>query len=87
VPVGHEQPTAHLLVGLRVEVPQALQLRAQVIGQTVDAVVVDLDEIAGRVAKIQLDNVPGQLHQMVPEGVTVKGAAPLRGSVDRFASH
>ena len=45
VEVRHEQTRLHLLLGVRVEVPQRLQLRAQVVRQPVDPGAVDLDEV------------------------------------------
>src|ERR1700733_7627907 len=69
--VGHEQPTPHLLLALRVELPKGLQLRAHVVGEAVDPVVVDLDQIAGRVAQIQLHNVSGQLDEVVAKRLAV----------------
>lgn len=48
--VAHEQPTAHVLLALRVEVPQVLEPRTQVGGQALDAMLVDLDQVAGGIA-------------------------------------
>ena len=82
--VRHEQPRAHLLVGVGVEVPQLLEPRAQVVRQAVGAVLVDLDEVAGRVAHVELDDVARELDEAVPERDVVERAAPLGRAVDRL---
>src|SRR6185437_4639975 len=50
--------------------------------EAIDAVMVDLDQVAGGVAHVHLHDVAGQLDQVVSEGVAVKGAAPLGRPVD-----
>lgn len=55
-----------MLLVLRVEVPQALEALAQVPGQLADPV--ELDEVAGRVAQVELDDAAGQLDEAVAEG-------------------
>jgi hypothetical protein len=45
---------------------------------------VDLDEVAGGVAEVELDDVAGQLDQAVAERPVVEGAAALGGAVDRL---
>jgi hypothetical protein len=79
---GHEQPRAHVLVRLRVELPQALELCPKVVREPVDSVVVDLDEVSGGITYVELDDVSGQLDEAVSEGLVVEGVKPLRGSVD-----
>ena len=54
-----------------------LEPPAQLFGQPVDAVVIELDEVAGRIADVELDDVARQLDQVVAEGVVVEGAPPL----------
>lgn len=73
-PIGHEEAPARVPSLCGFEVPQPLQLGAQVVRQPVDAVVVDLDEVARRVADVELGNVAGQL-EVVAEGLAVEGAA------------
>ena len=45
---------------------------------------VDLDEVAGGVPNVELDDVAGQLDQVVAERVAVERAAPLGRPVDRL---
>ena len=73
-----------MLVALRVELPQPDEPGAQVAGQAVDAVVVDLDEVARGIAQVELDDVAGQLDEPVAEGPVVERAAALGGAVDRL---
>ena len=81
-PVAHEQPRAHLLVALLVEAPQRLQQRAQIVGQPVSAPLVDLDQVAGRVAHVELDDVARELDEPVPERPVVERPVALRRPVD-----
>jgi S-adenosylhomocysteine hydrolase len=67
-----------------VNLPQALDQTAQIGRQAVDAVVVDLHQVAGRVSHVHLNDVAGQLHEVVAEGDMVKGAAALGHPVDRL---
>ena len=46
--------------------------------------VVDFDEVARRVANVELDDVAGQLDEVVPKGGLVEGVSPLGGAVDRL---
>ena len=82
--IGNEQPPLHLLFSLRVELPQSLELSAQVVRKAFRAVVVDLDEVPGRVADVQLHDVAGKLDQVVAERRAVERVAALGGPVHRF---
>ena len=46
--------------------------------------VVDLDEVAGGIADVHLDDVAGELDEMVAERVVVERVASLGGAVDRL---
>src|ERR671922_1497239 len=81
---GHEQAPAHVFLGLRMQVPEAHELRANVLRQPSDAGSVDLDEVAGRVTDVELHDVPWQLDEVVAEGRPVEGAAPRRRTVRRL---
>jgi hypothetical protein len=75
-----------VLVALRVELPQPDEPVPQVPGQAVDAMVVDLDEVAGGVAQVELDDVAGQLDEVAAERVAALGRAVDRlDVVDRDA--
>jgi len=78
----HVQPPAHLLFGLRPLLPDRLELRAQIGRQSLDAVVVELDEVPGSVADVELHDVAGKVDEAVAERLVVERVAPLRGSVD-----
>ena len=80
----HEEPRAHVLVALGVEIPQAFELGAEVVRQPVDPMVVDLDEVSGGVAHVQLNDVPWQLDEVVAEGLLVEGGVSFCGAVDRL---
>ena len=45
---------------------------------------VDLDEVARRIAEVELHDVAGQLDEMVAECPAVERVAALGGAVDRF---
>ena len=79
-----EQPAPHLLLALRVQVPQPLEPRAQVGGEPIHAVVIDLHQVAGRVADVHLHDVAGQLDEMIAERVVVKRVAPLGRAIGRL---
>ncbi len=81
---GDEQASAHVLLALRVEVPQVLELCAQIIGKPIHPGVVDLNEVAGRIANVQLHDITGQFNQMIAEGIVVKRSSPLSHAVHRL---
>jgi hypothetical protein len=77
-----EKPAAHLLVALGVQVPQPLEPRAELGRKPLDAVVVDLDEVARGVADVHLHDVAGQLDEVVAEGVVIERVTALGGAID-----
>jgi hypothetical protein len=58
--------------------------RPKVGRQPIRAVLVELDEVAGGIAHIELHDIARQLDEAVSEGGVVEGVAPLRGTVDRL---
>ena len=75
---------AQVFVILRVEVPQALEPGTEVVGEAVGPVLVDLHEIAGGVANVELHDVARKLDQSIAEGLVIEGVPALGGAVDRL---
>src|SRR2546423_14149397 len=75
--VGDEQPAAHVLLALRVQFPEGLYVRAQIVGEALCPVLVDLDKVARGIADVELHHVPRQVHEMVAKGGAIERAAPL----------
>ena len=63
-----------MVVRLLVELPQRPHLRTDVLRQAAGAAVVDLDEVAGRVAHVELHDVAGQLDQAAAERLVFERA-------------
>ena len=80
--VRYEHARLQLRLGVGVEVPQGLHSRPDIGRQPFDARAVELDEVAGRIADVELDDVARQLDEPVVEGLVVEGAATFRGPVD-----
>jgi hypothetical protein len=56
---GHGESPAHVLLVLRIDLPYSFDLHADVGRESVDAELIDLDEISRRIADVQLDDVAG----------------------------
>src|ERR1700761_8028424 len=74
---GHEQPPAHVLRVLRVDLPDRLYLRPQGIRQAIDATLVDLDQVAGRVADVELHDVARKLDQVIAKRRAIERPAAV----------
>src|SRR6478735_3421160 len=82
--VRHEQARLHLFLPVGVEVPDGLQPRTEILRQPVDPGAVDLHEVAGRIADVELDNIARQFDEPVVERHVIEGVVALRSAVDRL---
>src|SRR5690348_2482744 len=80
--VGHEQPAPQVLLALRVEFPQRLELRAHIVGKAVGPVLIELDQVARRIADVELHDVARKQHEMVAKRRAVECSKPLRYAID-----